>query len=113
LGDTEAQAATEKATGLAGIVLAAARLGDSHGDDAAALKTLESGIARFGDAPVIDRARALLYRAELAVRLNDHALAHSSLVAAEALNLTDDERAAIADDLAHATALVSELRRVE
>jgi hypothetical protein len=38
-----------------------------------ALKTLENGIARFGDAPAIDRARSFLYRAELAVRLHDHA----------------------------------------
>jgi len=73
-GDTEEQAATEKTTGLARIVLTAARLGDAHGDDARALKTLETGIARFGNAPAIDRARALLYCAELAVRLDDHAL---------------------------------------
>ena len=113
LGDTEEQAVAEKTTGLAGIVLVAARLGDAHGDDAAALKTLESGIARFSDAPAIDRARALLYRAELAVRLDDHALAQSSLIAAETLTLTDDERAAIADDLAHTTELVSEHRQAE
>ena len=51
------KAAAEKTTGLAKIVEAAARLGDAHGDDAAALKTLESGLARFPDAPAIDRAR--------------------------------------------------------
>jgi catechol 2,3-dioxygenase-like lactoylglutathione lyase family enzyme len=112
-GDTEAQAATEKSTGLARIVLVAARLGDAHGDDAAALKTLENGIARFSDAPPIDRVRALLYRVELAVRLNDHALAQSSLVAAEAFTLSDDERATIADELAHTTELVSEHLRAK
>lgn len=106
LGDTEEKAATEKATGLARIVGAAARLGDAHGDEAAALKTIESGLARFVDAPAIDRVRALLYRAELAVRLNDHALAQSSLFAAQSLELTDDERATIADDLAQTTELV-------
>jgi hypothetical protein len=47
------------------------------------------------------------------VRLNDHALAQSSLVAAETLALTDDERAAIADELAHATELVSEHRQAK
>lgn len=109
-GDTEEQANSEKATGLAQIVLVAARLGDARGDDALALKTLENGIARYGDAPAIDRARALLYRAELAVRLNDHALAHSSLAAAEAFTLTDDERATLADDLAQTTELVAEHR---
>lgn len=111
MGDTEAQAATEEATGLAKIVLTAARLGDAHGDDAWALKTLEQGLARFSDAPAIDRVRALLYRAELAVRLDDHTLAQSSLRAAEVLMLTDDEYAAIADDRAHTTALVSEHRQ--
>ena len=110
-GDTEEQAATEKTTGLAQIVLVAARLGDAHGDDAAALKTLENGIARYGDAPAIDRVRALLYRAELAVRLNDHALAQSSLLAAQTMALTDDERATIVDDLAQTKELVAEHRQ--
>src|SRR5918997_3161465 len=66
-GDTEEEANAEKATGLAQSVLVAARLGDARGDDAAALRTLENGIARYGDAPAMERARALLYRAELAV----------------------------------------------
>lgn len=109
-GDTEQQAVAEKSTGLARIVLAAARLGDSHGDDAAALKTLENGIARFSDAPAIDRVRALLYRAELAVRLNDHALAQSSLIAAQTIALTDAEHATLADDFAQTAELVSEHR---
>src|SRR3712207_9288812 len=51
LGETEEEASAEKATGLAQSVLVAARLGDARGDDAAALKTLENGIKRFGDAP--------------------------------------------------------------
>ena len=110
-GDTEEEANAEQATGLAQRVLVAARLGDARGDDAAALKTLEGGIARYGDAPAVERARALLYRAELAVRLDDHALARSSLVGVRELELTDDERATIADDLAHTTELVSGQRR--
>ena len=72
----------------------------------AALKTLESGLARFVDAPVLDRARALLYRAELAVRLNNHALAGSSFSETQALALTDAERATLADEVAHVSALV-------
>jgi len=104
-GDTE-EAVTETAPGLAKIVDVAARLGDAHGDDAAALKTLESGLARFVDAPAIDRARALIYRAELAVRLNDHALARSSLSETQALALTDAERAALADEVAQVSELV-------
>lgn len=107
-GDTEEQEAEEKATGLAQIVLTAARLGDAHGDEALALKTLENGIARFTDAPAIDQVRAFLYRAELALRLKDHELAQSSLAAAETLTLTDDEQTAIAEELARTKELVSE-----
>src|SRR5262249_9193017 len=59
VGDTEeaADEAGTKASGLAKIVEVAARLGDAHGDDAAALKTLESGLSRYPDAPIVDRAR--------------------------------------------------------
>lgn len=109
LGDTEEHAATEKTTSLEQIVLVAARLGDSHGDDALALKTLEKGLTRFSNAPAIERARALLYRAELAVRVNNYALAQTSLLAAETLPLTDDERATIADDLAQTAEIVSDV----
>lgn len=107
-GDTEEEENAEKATGLAQIVLTAARLGDAHGDETIALKTLENGITRFSDAPAIDRVQAFLYRAELAVRLNDHALAQSSLAAAQTLTLTDDETATIAEELARTAELVSE-----
>jgi catechol 2,3-dioxygenase-like lactoylglutathione lyase family enzyme len=106
LGDTEAQAAEEQTTGLAGIIDVAARLGDAHGDEAKALKTLENGLKRYTDAPRLDCARALLYRAELAVRLNDQALARSSLSSVLALELGDDERAAIADELSQISELV-------
>ncbi len=64
IGDTEEDDSAEKAEGLAQIVYVAARLGDAHGDEALALKTLESGLTRFGEAAAaVDRARALLYRA--------------------------------------------------
>jgi catechol 2,3-dioxygenase-like lactoylglutathione lyase family enzyme len=98
LGDSEQDAAAEKAEGLSLIVNVAARLGDSHGDDAQALKTLETGIARHPDAAAIDKVRAYLYRAVLAHRTNDHDLAASSLASAEALTLTDDEMASVADE---------------
>lgn len=105
LGDTE-EDAEEKTTGLAGIILVAARLGDAHGDEAKALKTLENGLKRFPDAPMLDYARALLYRAELAVRLNDQDLAQSSLSRVLALELGEEERAMIADELAQTSELV-------
>ncbi|HTF42185.1 MAG TPA: VOC family protein [Propionibacteriaceae bacterium] len=109
LGESEEEDSAEKAEGLAQIVYVAARLGDAHGDEALALKTLESGTTRFGEAATpAELAGAYLYRAELAVRTNDHALARSSLAAAKALELTDDESAALADEFAHVTELVNQ-----
>lgn len=105
-GDTEEQAKEEKMTGLARVNNNAARLGDAHGDHAFALQLLDNGLAKFKDAPAIDRARALLYRAELAVRGGDRSAA-ASLSEAMSLDLTDEERTAIASDLAHATEIVN------
>ena len=70
------------------------------------IQMLENGLARYSDAPKVDRVRALLYRAELAVRLHDRAIATTSLSEAQSLELTDDERAAVKDDIAHAIELV-------
>ena len=107
LGETEEEDSAEKADGLAQILYVAARLGDSRGDEALALKTLESGLTRFGEAAApSDLARAYLYRAELAVRTGDPELARSSLVAAESLELPDEEATALADDFAHASEIV-------
>ncbi len=109
LGDTEAEANKHKATGLARVVDNAARQGDARGDDQAAMTLLDNGLARFTDAPTVDRVRALLYRAELAVRLHDPDQARASLAEAQSLELTDDERAAVAADTAHASEIVAEL----
>jgi len=107
-GDTEEDATAERTPGLAGAVEVAARLGDSAGDDALALKTLDSGMKRFPDASVLDYARALLYRAELAVRLGDSALARSSLSSVLSLAMSDDDKSIIADELAQTSELVGE-----
>ena len=45
--------------------------------------------------------RAYLYRAELAVRTSDLELARTSLAAAQSIELTDAERAGLADEFAH------------
>ena len=108
LGESEEENSAEKAEGLAQIIYVAARLGDAHGDEALALKTLESGLARFPDARAIELARAYLYRAELAVRTKDHELAQVSLTAAESLELTDDEKTALTDEFAHVIELVNQ-----
>ena len=105
-GDTESQEAEGQETGLAGIVNVAARLGDAHGDDAKALRTIENGLKKFPDAPTLDRARAFLYRAELAIRLSHQELAETSLVAVREMELSDDERQSLADELAETSKLV-------
>ncbi len=108
LGDEEEAEAGEKASGLAQIIEVAARLGDAHGDEAQALKTLETGLARYTDATAPDLARAYLYRAELAVRTDNPDLAQSSLAAAELLSLSAAEREALAEEFAHTTELVQQ-----
>jgi hypothetical protein len=108
LGDTEQEDSAEKMEGLAQIINVAARLGDAHGDEALALKTLESGLSRFPDAAAVDLARAYLYRAELAIRTKNHELAQSSLTAAKSLDLNSAERAALAGEFAHVTELVNQ-----
>jgi catechol 2,3-dioxygenase-like lactoylglutathione lyase family enzyme len=106
-GDTEEDAAAEPAEGLARIILVAARLGDAHGDETQALKTLESGITRFREAAApVDLARAYLYRTELAIRTGDADLARASLAAASNVALSDDDRAALGDEFAQVTELV-------
>jgi catechol 2,3-dioxygenase-like lactoylglutathione lyase family enzyme len=109
LGDSEQEASLEKTEGLAQIINVAARLGDAHGDEVLALKTLENGLTRFPEAASMERVKAYLYRAELAVRTKDDELARSSLTAAKSLELTDTERATIADEFEHVAALVREL----
>jgi catechol 2,3-dioxygenase-like lactoylglutathione lyase family enzyme len=108
LGESEQEDSAEKAEGLAQIIYVAARLGDAHGDEALALKTLESGLTRFPNAAAMELARAYLYRAELAVRTKDPELARSSLTAAKSLVLTDDEKAALTDEFAHVTELLQQ-----
>src|SRR5512134_2127255 len=62
LGESEEADSAEKAEGLTQIMYVAARLGDAHGDEALALKTLESGLAHFGEtAGASELARAHLY----------------------------------------------------
>ena len=85
----------------------AARLGDAHGDDRKAFKSLDTGLKRFPDAAPIDRARALLFYAELAVRLSELDVARTSLATIATLALSDDERAGLGDELAHVTSLLA------
>ena len=108
LGDTE-PGPQDAAKGLAGVTEVAARLADAHGDDAKALRTLEQGLARHPDATPLDRAQALLYRAELAVRVGDVALARTSLAAVRGMDLDADALFDLAADLARVEALAEVL----
>jgi hypothetical protein len=87
----------------------AARLADAHGDDDAALAKLESGLSRHPEASALDRARAILFRAELGVRLGKPSLARASLSQVLEMKLNEDERALVEKELAHASELVSGL----
>ena len=104
-GATEA-AADELPPGLPRVVTVAARLADSKGDDAGALTALEKGLERYPDAPPIERARALVYRAELAVRVDRLEVARSSLDELASLDLSDAERADMRADIDHVTAVL-------
>jgi catechol 2,3-dioxygenase-like lactoylglutathione lyase family enzyme len=105
IGDTE-EAVDASEPGLANAVDVAARLADSHGDDAGGLATLERALAKYPDAPAIERARALAYRSELAIRLDRRPLARESIDEIRTLALDADERAGLADDLDHVEALL-------
>jgi hypothetical protein len=107
LGDTEEDANEERVTGLARVITNAARLGDAKGDDEAAARILDAGLARFVDAPPVERARGLLFRAELAVRLADTVRAVAALGSIQRLPLTERERHELADEIAHAAELVA------
>ena len=106
LGATDEDAVEEEAPGLARHVDVAARLADAKGDDAEAMAVLSRGIDRYPDAPPIERARALLYRADLAVRLGREELAAASLAEALAIPLDDADREAIAAEVSHVESLL-------
>jgi hypothetical protein len=78
----------------------AVRLGDSKGDPRQAAKILDGALAKAGDEDV---AEALVYRAELAVRLDDLATARDVLDRIDALG--DDRRGRVAEQ-------VTDLRRI-
>jgi hypothetical protein len=105
LGDTEE--GETKRTGLLRVVDNAARQGDSRGSDADALDVLDRGLARFADAPAAERVEALLYRAEIALRLSRRELAEASFAEAGGLALDASDRARLADDFAHVAELLA------
>lgn len=103
-GDSEDDG-PDRSRGLTRVVEVAARQGDSHGDDAVALEVLDRGLARHTDAPAVERARALLYRAELLTRLGRGDEAATALQSAQA-GLTEEDAAGLVNDLAHAREVI-------
>ncbi len=90
----------EPAGRLARALSNAIRLGDSKGDPRQAAKILDGALAKAGDEDVTE---ALVYRAELAVRLDDLATARTVLDRIDALS--DGGRGRVAE-------AVADLRRI-
>ncbi|GAA2139033.1 hypothetical protein [Glycomyces algeriensis] len=85
-------------------------LGEAKGDAAQAVKLLDSTLARSGEeAPKPELLDALVYRAELAVRLGDREKAASLLKQVDDTELTDAERDAAKGALATAQDLGEQL----
>ena len=91
-GDVEG-ADDEGPVGLARVLLAAARQGDAHGDEQRAATLLEKGLQRHPDAPPPDRVAALVYLAEIRIRLGEDDRARELLDEVARTPLTDDEHA--------------------
>ena len=56
--------------GLRRVIDVAARQGDARGDERQAISVLDAGLTRHADAPAIERFDALLYPAELCMRID-------------------------------------------
>jgi catechol 2,3-dioxygenase-like lactoylglutathione lyase family enzyme len=92
----------ESAGRLERAVVAATTLADSKMDDAAAAKVLDSAFAEGEDAPDRVVVSARILRADLAYRSGDVDGAKAWLAEAQRIDLSEDERAGIADDLRRA-----------
>jgi catechol 2,3-dioxygenase-like lactoylglutathione lyase family enzyme len=89
-------------TRLSKALHAATLLGDSKGDDAAAAKVLDLALARDEPEPGRVRVRALILRADLAVRVGDDRLAGRLLADVRKVEIGGEELEALGDDLRRA-----------
>jgi hypothetical protein len=87
------------------VTAAAARQADSHGDEAAGILLLENGLARHADASPAQRLPALVYLAELKLRVGEREAAAKLLAEVDALELSTSDKQALATDLAIAAEL--------
>lgn len=81
-----------KLTGLPKALVTATRLRDSKNDDASAAKVLDVALARYPDAPPLDRARALAARAELAVARGEAEILRTVRAELQTIDLPDQDR---------------------
>ena len=84
---------------------AAVLLADSKFDAPAAVKVLETAMAADEPAPAAVRVQALILRADLAVRMDEPERGRTFLADARAIELSANDRDAIADDLDRAADL--------
>ncbi|QLY27915.1 glyoxalase [Nocardia huaxiensis] len=94
--------------GLARVMDNARIFRDSKNDDANAVRVLETGLRRFAaTAPALDRARALAMLAEIAIAAEDSARVAELGTRMAELDLSAEDRAALAAELQALTALES------
>jgi len=86
---------SDTAPGLLRVIENAARQGDAHGDDAAAIAVLDVGLARYPDAPLVERVPALVYRSELDLRVGNVERARETLERVVAVRPNADDQAAL------------------
>jgi hypothetical protein len=102
--------AQESAGGrLADALANAVVLADSHGDDAQAYKILAGAVRRVADPDRVELVEAQAYLAELAVRRGDTDQAREHLAAVYAVELTEQDREAVAQALDAADELAGSL----
>lgn len=100
----------EKLTGLAKAIETAAKLRDESGDDESAAKVLDVALARYPDAPPLDRARALAARAELAVSLGEADRLRAVRAELQGVPLSDEDREKYRHELEAADVLERQMR---
>ncbi len=88
----------------------AIRLRDFHNDDAAAAKVLDNALARDHKGTPLEIARVFAARIELAVVLDDHDLARSLYLQFKNLELSENDRQLLSDDINMLTKLESSFK---
>lgn len=91
------------------VLRAAARQGDAHGDPTRAISMLDAGLLRHADMSPADRLTALVYLAELLVRVGDQQRARATLALIANLDLDTRARTAASAQLAAAAELAEAL----